>query len=140
MQRSFVACASALMLLEAGTAIAHHSPILFDRTKKVALSGTVAEFAWMTPHSSIQLDVPKPGGPAERWGVEMNSPNNLAKDGWTSTLIKAGDKVTIVVYPLTSGEHGGIFVSMKLADGRVFGDKWTEGIEARGSLQARKRT
>ena len=131
MKRSFVTCASALMLLVAGTALAHHSPILFDRTKKVALSGTVAEFAWMNPHASIQLDVPKPGGPAERWGVEMNSPNNLVKDGWKSTLIKAGDKVTIVVYPLRSGEHGGIFVSVKLADGRVFGDKWTEEIESK---------
>ena len=132
MQRSFVTCASALMLLVAGTAIAHHSPILFDRTKKVALSGTVAEFAWTNPHASIQLDVPKPGGPPERWGVEMNSPNNLVKDGWKSTLLKTGDNVTIVVYPLRSGEHGGIFVSVKLADGRVFGDKWTEDIEAKG--------
>jgi hypothetical protein len=133
MKRSFVTCASALMLLVAGTARAHHSPILFDRTKKVALSGTVAEFAWMNPHASIQLDVPKPGAPAERWGVEMNSPNNLVKDGWKSTLIKSGDKVTIVVYPLRSGEHGGIFVSMKLADGRVFGDRWTEDLESKGT-------
>jgi hypothetical protein len=133
MKRSFETCASALMLLVAGTALAHHSPILFDRTKKVALSGTVAEFAWMNPHASIQLDVPKPGGPAERWGVEMNSPNNLVKDGWKSTLIKSGDKVTIVVYPLRSGEHGGIFVSMKLADGRVFGDRWTEDLESKGT-------
>jgi hypothetical protein len=134
MKRSFVTCASVLMLLVAGTALAHHSPILFDRTRKVTLSGTVAEFAWMTPHASIQLDVPKPGGRAERWGVEMNGPKNLVKDGWTSTLIKIGDKVTIVVYPLRSGEHGGIFVSMKLADGRVFGDKWTEDLEAKRTV------
>jgi hypothetical protein len=135
MKRSFVTCAGALMLLVAGTALAHHSPILFDRTKKVTLSGTVAEFAWMNPHASIQLDVPRPGGPAERWGVEMNSPNNLVKDGWKSTLIKTGDKVTIIVYPLRSGEHGGIFVSVKLADGRVFGDKWTEDLEAKRTVR-----
>jgi hypothetical protein len=135
MKRSFVACASALMLLVAGTVLAHHSPILFDRTKKVTLSGTVAEFTWMNPHASIQIDVPRPGGPAERWGIEMNSPNNLAKDGWKSTLIKTGDKVTIVVYPLRSGEHGGIFVSVKLADGRVFGDTWTEEIEAKRTVR-----
>src|SRR6476659_3762788 len=112
MNRSFVICASALMLLVAGTALAHHSPILFDRTKKVVLSGTVAEFAWTNPHASIQLDVPKRGGPPERWGVQMNSPNHLMKDGWHSTLIRAGDKVTIVAYPLSNGEHAGIFVSM----------------------------
>jgi hypothetical protein len=43
--------------------------------------------------------------------------------------------VTIVVYPLTSGEHGGIFVSVKLADGRVFGDKWTEDFESKRSVR-----
>lgn len=134
MKRSLVACTSALILLAAGTALAHHSPILFDRTKKVTLAGTVAEFAWTNPHASIQLDVAKPGGAPERWGVEMNSPNNLVKDGWKSTLLKAGDKVTVVVNPLRSGEHGGIFVSIKLADGRVFGDKWTEDIESKGTV------
>src|SRR3954465_3437860 len=96
MKRSFVTCASALMLLVAGTALAHHSPILFDRTKKVALSGTVAEFAWMNPHASIQIDVTSPEEIKGRWGVEMNSPNNLVKDGWKSTLLKTGDRVTVV--------------------------------------------
>jgi len=134
MKRSFVICAGALMLLVAGTALAHHSPILFDRTKKVTLSGSVVEFAWTNPHASIQLDVPNASGVKERWGVEMNSPNNLVKDGWKSTSVKAGDKVTVVVNPLRSGEHGGIFVSIKLADGRTLGDKWTEDIESKGTV------
>jgi len=134
MKRSLIVGVSAVLLLVAGAASAHHSPILFDRTKKVALSGTVAEFAWMNPHASIQLDVPNSTGGKDRWGVEMNSPNNLVKDGWKSTLLKAGDKVTVVVNPLRSGERGGIFVSIKLADGRVFGDKWTEEIESKGTV------
>jgi len=40
--------------------------------------------------------------------------------------------VSVVVNPLRTGEHGGIFVSIKLADGRVLGDKWTEDIESKG--------
>jgi hypothetical protein len=132
MRFSLVTCVSALLLLAAGSAAAHHSPVLFDRGKKVTLVGTVVEFAWTNPHASIQLDVPNEQGSMDRWGVEMNSPNNLVKDGWKSTLLKAGDKVAVVVNPLRSGEHGGIFVSLKLADGRVFGDKWTEDIEGQG--------
>ncbi len=134
MNRSSIVVVSAVLLLVAGSAAAHHSPILFDRTKKVTLAGTVAEFAWMNPHASIQLDVPNGSGGVDRWGVEMNSPNNLVKDGWKSTLLKAGDKVTVVVNPLRSGERGGIFVSIKLADGRVLGDKWTEQIESKGTV------
>ena len=131
MKHSFVIGVGAIVLLAAGTAAAHHSPILFDRAKKVTLTGTVKEFAWMNPHASIQLEVASPSG-AETWGVEMNSPNNLVRQGWKSTLLKFGDKVQVVVNPLRSGERGGIFVSIKLPDGRVLGDKWTEDIESKG--------
>jgi Family of unknown function (DUF6152) len=131
-RRWFTAAAAAGLLLAAGTAAAHHSPVLFDRSKRVTLNGTVKEFAWMNPHSSIQLEVTTPDGAVEVWGVEMNSPNNLVKQGWKSNIIKGGDKVSIVVNPLRSGERGGIFVSIKLPDGRVLGDKWTEDIESKG--------
>ena len=137
MKQSVVTVASAWLLLVAGSAVAHHAPILFDRSKRVTITGTVAEFAWMNPHASIQLDVTTPADLKGRWGVEMNSPNNLVKDGWKSTLVKVGDTVTVVVNPLRTGEHGGIFLSIKLADGRVLGDRWTEEIESKGKVSPR---
>jgi hypothetical protein len=39
---------------------------------------------------------------------------------------QAGDKVTVVVNPLKSGEFGGIFVSITLADGRRLGGRATD--------------
>ena len=54
-----------------------------------------------------------------------------------SVKLKAGETVTVVVNPLRTGEHGGIFVSIKLADGRVLGDKWTEEIESTGTVSPR---
>ena len=132
MNKPLMTCTSALVLLLAVSAAAHHSPVMFDRSKKQTLSGTVKEFAWTNPHASIQLDVPGPEGQAGIWGVEMNSPNNLVKQGWRSNTIKPGDKVSVVISPLRSGEHGGAFVSIKLANGQVLGDKWTEDIESKG--------
>jgi hypothetical protein len=134
MKSSVVSTVGALLLLTAGMALAHHSPVVFDRSKRVTLAGTVKEFAWMNPHASIQLEVPNPRGGVDIWGVEMNSPNNLVRTGWKSTLLKAGDKVTVIVNPLRSGEKGGIFVAIKLADGRVLGDRWTEEIESKGTV------
>jgi hypothetical protein len=109
----------------AGSLLAHHSPVMFDRTVRKTLVGTVVEFTWTNPHSSITLDVPSANG-TERWGVEMGSPNSMARAGWRSTLLKAGDKVTVVVNPLKSGEPGGIFVSITLADGRTLGGRATD--------------
>jgi hypothetical protein len=115
-----------IVATSAASVLAHHSPVMFDRTVKKTLVGKVVEFAWMNPHSSIQLDVPTPGGGVERWGVEMGSPNSMAKAGWRSTLLKPGDTVTVVVNPLKSGEPGGIFVSITLADGRTLGGRATD--------------
>ena len=116
----------AVTLAIGATVAAHHSPVMFDRTVTRTLVGSVVEFAWTNPHASIQLDVPRDGGGTDRWGVELGSPNSMVKNGWRSSSLKPGDKVTVVVNPLKSGEPGGIFVSIVLADGRKLGGRATD--------------
>jgi hypothetical protein len=132
MKKLTVTVAAVWVLLVAGSALAHHSPVMFDRSKKQTITGTVKEFVWTNPHASIQVEVMNAQGGTDVWGVEMNSPNNLVKQGWKSTLLKGGDKVSVVGNPLRAGEHGLLFLSIKLPDGRVLGDKWTEDIETKG--------
>jgi hypothetical protein len=132
MKKLTVTVAAVWVLLVAGSVFAHHSPVMFDRSKKQTITGTVKEFVWTNPHASIQVEVANAQGGTDVWGVEMNSPNNLVKQGWKSTLLKGGDKVSVVGNPLRAGEHGLLFLSIKLPDGRVLGDKWTEDIETKG--------
>jgi hypothetical protein len=110
-------------LLLTGVALAHHSPIVFDRTKQVTLTGTVTEFRWGNPHSWIHVDVADADGKVANWGVEMDPASHLARDGWRSTLVKAGDEVTIVVYPLRNDEKGGQYRSITLPDGKKLGER-----------------
>ncbi len=126
MKSAVLLCIGLITTVIGVSLVAHHSPVMFDRTVNKVLVGTVVEFAWTNPHSSIQLDVPNESGGVDRWGVEMGSPNSMVKVGWRSTLVKTGDKVTVVVNPLKSGEHGGIFVSITLADGRKLGGRATD--------------
>jgi hypothetical protein len=126
MKRSLTVCIGIVVTLAVGSLAAHHSPVLFDRSIKKTLAGTVVEFVWVNPHASIQLDVVNESGATERWGVEMGSPNSMVKNGWKSNIVKPGDKVTVVVNPLRSGEHGGIFQSITLADGRTLGGRATD--------------
>ena len=125
MNRSILACVSVVIAGLTVSLSAHHSPVMFDRSVKKTLVGTVVEFAWTNPHASIQLDVPNESGGMDRWGVELGSPNSMVRNGWRSSLLKPGDKVTVVVNPLKSGELGGIFVSITLADGRTLGGNAT---------------
>jgi len=115
-----------LVIALAASAGAHHSPVMFDRTISKTIVGTVVRFTWTNPHSSIQLDVPNESGGVDRWGVELGSPQSMARNGWRSNIIKPGDTVTVVVNPLKSGEFGGIFVSMTLPDGRRLGGRAVE--------------
>ena len=112
----------AACLLTLGTlpGYAHHSMTGFDRNKTVSLTGTVKEFKWANPHSWIEMEVPNDKGEIIDWNIEMTAPGILARGGWKSTLLKPGDKVTLGIHPLVTGEPGGQFVSVTLADGRVF--------------------
>jgi hypothetical protein len=116
------ASAFAVALLAAAPAFAHHSFAMFDRQKEITLKGTVKEFQWTNPHSFIQIEVVDPQGASASYSIEMNSPNNLTRQGWKSTALKPGDKVTVVMNPLRDGARGGLFVSVMLADGKVLGD------------------
>jgi len=125
MPRSAIA-SIVLVIALAAPAGAHHSPVMFDRTVSKTIVGAVVRFTWTNPHSSIQLDVPNASGGVDRWGVELGSPQSMARNGWRSNIIKPGDTVTVVVNPLKSGEFGGIFVSMTLPDGRKLGGRAVE--------------
>jgi hypothetical protein len=122
-----LAFATVATLLVATTALAHHSPIVFDRTRQVTLAGIVTEFRWGNPHSWIHIDVADADGKVANWGIEMNPASHLARDGWRSTTLKRGDQVSIVVFPLRNDEKGGQYISIKLPDGKTLGQA-TDGV------------
>ena len=125
-QRAKVYCLAILTvatLAGSNIAIAHHSFSMFDMTKSVTLSGTVAKFDWTNPHAYIDLDVPsKEDGAVKHWVIELGSPSILQQSGWKFKDLKFGDKVTAVISPLKSGELGGLLVQVTLPDGRVLGN------------------
>jgi len=110
-----------LAVLAAAPAVAHHSFAMFDQTKTVVLKGTVQEFQWTNPHSWIELQVPNASGGTDKWGIELNSPNNLTRQGWRRSIIKPGDIVTVTINPLRNGLKGGLFNTIVLPDGKTLG-------------------
>ena len=99
-------------------AAAHHSFAMFDQKKIVTLEGTVHQFQWTNPHAFIELDV-STRGRTQRWSIELNSPNNLTRQGWRRSSLKAGDEVTVRIAPLRNGNPGGLFLDVRKADGTV---------------------
>ena len=117
-----------LALFVAGTivlaspALAHHSFAMFDTANKVTLTGAVTTFEWTNPHAYIEIDVPDGKGAVKHWSIELGSPSILMQAGWKFSALKSGDRVTLVVNPLKSGQPGGLLLQATLADGRVLGN------------------
>jgi len=99
-------------------ALAHHSFAMFDQKKIMTLKGTVTEFQWTNPHAFIELDVVS-GGKVRHWSIELNSPNNLKRQGWSRNVLKPGDKATVRINPLRDGKPGGLFLDVVLPSGKV---------------------
>ena len=109
--------AAGALIAAPGGAFAHHSFAMFDQTKQVTVAGTVSDFEWTNPHAFIEVM----DAQGKTWGVELNSPNNLVRQGWKRTIVKVGDKVSVTLNPLRDGKPGGLFNAIVLPDGHMLG-------------------
>jgi hypothetical protein len=95
-------------VLTAGPALAHHSFAMYDRERIFTLTGTVKDYEWASPHVVIEVVKDDPKGGLVTWWIEGGAPTVLARGGWTSTLIKPGDKISLGVHPRKDGQPGGL--------------------------------
>jgi len=116
-------CGAALLIAgifgAASPALAHHSFTMFDMTKRLTLVGTITSFEWTNPHAYIEIDVADEKGAVKHWSIELGSPSILMQSGWKFNSIKAGDKLTLIINPMKSGQAGGFLSTATLPDGRV---------------------
>ena len=112
-----LACALAALFAPSNLS-AHHGSSNYDMSKSVSVKGTVKQFAFMNPHCAIYMNAKQDKGNAEEWLVEADSPNNLARNGWTRDSIKAGELVTVVGNQLKDGSKVMRLQKVVFTDGR----------------------
>ena len=114
-----IVCGIAFVLvLATARTSAHHGSSNYDMSKSVAVKGTITQFAFMNPHSSIHLEAKDDRGKAKEWLIEADSPNNLARAGWSRDSLKPGDVVTIVGNRLKDGSKVMRLQKIILPDGK----------------------
>ena len=85
-----------MALLSWSAAYAHHPfSAEFDQNNKVALKGTVTKVEWQSPHIYVYMDVKDTSGKVNNWKVEMGSPAEVGKHGWTRASMKPGEEITV---------------------------------------------
>ncbi|MES2258040.1 MAG: DUF6152 family protein [Pseudomonadota bacterium] len=115
----FAALATAALLPL--SALAHHSFAMFDSSKEVELKGTVQEWQWTSPHVWLYLLVQNGGKEPDKYTIEGGNPGQLRRDGFAKGSMAPGDKVTVYMSPLRSGEKGGAITAIILPDGKMLG-------------------
>ena len=114
------------LVLGLSTAAAHHSTTMFDHSRTLTITGTVAELRWVNPHVSLSVkgavkELPEDG--TALWVMEMTSPGNLVRaGGWRRDAVKPGDQVEVLFSPLRDVERkGGALKKLTVAaTGEVF--------------------
>ncbi len=107
--KTLVAAVAGLGLsLVASSGTAHHSfAAQFDADKPIKLIGTVTKVEWQNPHAWFYIDVEDDSGNVSNWGMELASPNLLVRRGWTRSLMKVGDAVTVEGFHARDGSNTG---------------------------------
>src|SRR5262245_54960751 len=89
-----ILCLLALALSSAPLDAHHEILAKFDNTKKITLRGFVTEINWKNPHAHLFIDI-RNGSNVVNWAIELESPIDLEKSGWTRDSVKPGDAITV---------------------------------------------
>ena len=86
--------ASFAMFLGVTPVSAHHAVgAKFDTTKTVTLKGFVTQIDWANPH--VHVFIKAQDASRSLWAIELESPIDLEKNGWSLTTVKLGDGITV---------------------------------------------
>lgn len=97
---------------------AHHSTAAYENTTITLKGAVVKRLAWTNPHSVVSFDVKNARGQVETWSVESGSPSALSRMGWNRNSLKAGDAITVELFPAKNGARVARLARIVMADGR----------------------
>lgn len=119
--------ALALALTLAYPAAAHHSFAVYDMVSKKSAEGTIKEFAFGAPHSTLRFIVKGADGKPHDLTLIGAAPGALRKAGFKPQDFSKGTKVQVTYHPVKNGAPEGAMLSITLPDGRVFMDQEVRG-------------
>jgi Family of unknown function (DUF6152) len=109
------------LFLVSSVAFAHHGAAGYESSKVTTLKGTVTEYRFQNPHAQIFLDVKDSTGKVQNWILEAVGIATLSRSGWTKSVIKPGDEITVTGNPAKNGSPSMRMTKVVLASGKELG-------------------
>jgi hypothetical protein len=107
--------------------LAHHGSNTYSDKLVVLKEATVTKFIWANPHSIVMFDAKDDTGNVLHWAAEAGSPSALGLIGWTKNSVRAGDVITVYMYPAKSGNPVGRLSRIVQGDGSTLKDSQQGG-------------
>ena len=109
----------AAMLAAMSAAVsAHHSDAAYDTRSIVLRTATMTGVVWANPHTLLTFTVQDTSAGLTTWTAESGSPSALTRIGWNRNSVRAGQTVTIELFPARNGARVGRLAKVILPDGR----------------------
>ena len=84
-------------------AFAHHAvSAKFNTEERITLNGPVTQIDWSAPHAHLFVNV-EVNDTVLNWAVELKSPTELARAGWSPNSMEVGTVVTVEGPPARDG-------------------------------------
>jgi len=101
---------------------AHHSfAAAYDLQDPIKVTGKIVEVRLTNPHSHFFIDAVNEQGETVRWKFEAGTPSGMIRNGYSTTIIKTGDTVTIGGFRARNESNNGMLTELVLSDGTVYG-------------------
>lgn len=112
-----------LLVGVSASASAHHSfSAVYDLKQTVTVKGTIVQVRLTNPHSWFYIDVKNQAGEIEHWAFEAGTPSGMIRNGYSASVIKKGDEVTITGFHAKDPtQNMGMLRQLTTSDGTVFG-------------------
>jgi hypothetical protein len=109
----------AVLAASAAATSAHHGSADYHVDREQVVRGVVAEWRWSSPHTWIVVTVTTPDGRQETWEGEGPPLTWASGRGWSSTTLRTGETVALVMYPSRRRAHAGLVKRIDRANGEV---------------------
>jgi len=115
--------ALAVAVFSPAVALSHHSNVAYEVTKVITITGVVKGFDWVNPHTWLHVVVDDGKGGKVEWACEGRAPGVLLRAGWSRTVLKPGETVTVDMSPAKDGSKTSIIARVTKADGTILSNQ-----------------
>ena len=100
-------------------AAAHHGSAEYHVDREITVSGVVQEWRWTNPHTWVSVRAADASQRPATWSGEGPPLSWAQQRGWSKDTLRAGEEVTLVMYPSRGEPRAGLVKRIRRANGEV---------------------